>query len=33
MDIKRTESVRKRISGRRQGFEAEDWDELRIRFG
>ena len=26
------ESVRKRISGRSQGSEAEDWDELRIRF-
>ena len=27
------ESVRKRISSRRQGSEAEDWDELKIRFG
>lgn len=25
MDIRRTESVRKRISGGRQGSEVEDW--------
>jgi hypothetical protein len=33
MDIKRIESVHKRISGGRQGSEAWDWNELKIRFG